>query len=57
MDSLLPDICTVLIQGDVKESLVVTYATTSSGTGNCIDNIVTWKTELKQKLESVDKAI
>lgn len=28
MDSLLPDICTVLIQGEVKESLVVTYAST-----------------------------
>lgn len=38
MDSLLPDICTVLIQDEVKESLVVTYATTSPGTGNCMDN-------------------
>lgn len=28
MDSLLPDICTVLIQNEVKESLVVTYAFT-----------------------------
>lgn len=57
MDNLLPDICTVLIQDEVREYLVVTYATTSSGTGNCIDNMVTWKTENKQKLESVDIAI